>query len=286
MMLFRGRYYIFVRLFFVFIFILTFSIYSFAQNNFISDYNIIDIKPLESKTNIIMPPPIDRDRLEATNKVLQEPPPKRVSTNVLNGLDTHTHSFGLDFGTTIFSMVSAPLAVNLSYEQKNGSTDSALKGKFGFRFTYTYRFAEKIELDATIGTYMVSAFYTNDKSFFNSDVYAIPFSAGVRIYYNKDDNASGFFLLPKAGGTIFITKATLYKGSTYIEGLLPFNRDAFVFDKYVALEFGFRIDLSRTWGIYSGIRPFIDISILDFGFSSVYLLRAVPLPRFSIGILF
>ena len=85
MMLFRGRYYIFVRLFFVFIFILTFSIYSFAQNNFISDYNIIDIKPLESKTNIIMPPPIDRDRLEATNKVLQEPPPKRVSTNVLNG---------------------------------------------------------------------------------------------------------------------------------------------------------------------------------------------------------
>ena len=275
-----------MRFFFILVLLLIYSVFSFAQNNFISDYDIIDIKPLESKTNIIIAPPIDKDRLEATNKALQETPKQEVSTNILNGLNTHIHSFGLDFGTTIFSMISAPLAVNLSYEQKNGATDSALKGKFGFRLTYTYRFSDKIELDATIGTYMVSSFYTNSKSFFNSDVYAIPFSAGVRIYYNKDTNASGFFLLPKAGGTLFITKATLYKGSTYIDGLLPFNRDTFVFDKYVALEMGFRIDLSRAWGIYSGIRPFIDISILDIGFSSVYLFRAVPLPRFSIGILF
>ena len=49
---------------------------------------------------------------------------------------------------------------------------------------------------------------------------------------------------------------------------------------------GFRIDISRSFGLTSGVRPFIDISIMDVGVSFVYALRFVPLPRFSVGIFF
>ena len=49
---------------------------------------------------------------------------------------------------------------------------------------------------------------------------------------------------------------------------------------------GFRIDLSRGMGIDTGVRPFIDISLLDIGLSYTYLLRFIPLPRIAIGVLF
>lgn len=262
--------------------LLAFFIYystSFAITNFISDYDIIDIRPMDTKSNVIIIPVI-------TNRVVTN---KRVDTNTksTNKMPKeYKHSLGLDFGTAIYSMISAPLAVNLSFEQKDGSHDNALSGKFGFRFTYNYNLFKKIDIDATLGVYMLSAAYTNSKSFFNSDVYAIPFSLGIRFYFNKHGNSSGFFLLPKIGGTLFFTKGLLYKGNEYIEGLLAYNRDTFVFDRYLSLELGFRIDISRSLGIDSGPRPFFDISILDIGFSYISIFRIVPLPRLAIGILF
>ena len=75
----------------------------------------------------------------------------------------------------------------------------------------------------------------------------------------------------------------------YVNKFLEFtkeNKDIFVFDKYLALEMGFRIDISKSLGLTSGVRPFIDISIMDVGISFVYVLRFVPLPRFSVGIFF
>ena len=139
-----------------------------------------------------------------------------------------------------------------------------------------------MELDVTLGMYFINTYYTNTKGYYSGSVYAIPFSAGVRFYFNKGNNATGFFLLPKIGGTFFITKANLYR---YDKNKVE-NKNTFVFDKYLALEMGFRIDISRSFGLTSGVRPFIDISIMDVGVSFVYALRFVPLPRFSVGIFF
>lgn len=267
------------RIFNIFILLLIFSGLSFAQSNFISDYNIIDIKPME--TNIMVPfiTNLQTNRIFSNSIFIP-------GTNVYDGEYTHRHSLGIDFGTTIFSTLTAPFLFNLTYEQPDGASRKALDGKFGFRFTYTYRLLQKMDLDVTLGMYFINTYYTNTGSYYSGTVYAIPFSAGVRFYFNKGNSASGFFLLPKVGGTFFITKANLYHYNEINETFSPENKDIFVFDRYIALEMGFRIDISKSLGITSGVRPFIDISIMDIGVSFVYALRFVPLPRFSIGILF
>ena len=252
---------------------LIFSGLSFAQGDFISGYDIIDIKPIE--TNIFVPFITNLQTNSIFSNSLFIP-----GANIYGGAFTHKHSIGIDFGTTIFSTLTAPFLFNLTYEQPDGASRKALDGKFGFRFVYTYGLLEKMDLDITLGMYFMNTYYTNASSYYSGSVYAIPFSAGVRFYFNKGNSSTGFFLLPKLGGTFFITKANLYSLNN------TENKDIFVFDRYLSLEMGFRIYISRTLGVTSGVRPFIDISIMDIGVSYIYLLRFVPLPRFSIGILF
>ena len=258
---------------------LLFSGFAFAQSNFIPDYNIIDIKPME--TNIIVPfiTNLQTNRIFSNSLF-------RPGTNIYNGEFTHKYSLGVDFGTALFSTLIAPFLFNLTYEQPDGAYRKALDGKFGFRFTYTQRLLQKMELDITLGMYVMNSYYTNSGSYYSGSIYAIPFSAGIRFYFNKGNKSTGFFLLPKLGGTFFITKANLYKYDLVNNVFNKENKDIFVFDRYLALEMGFRIDISRILGIESGVRPFIDVSIMDIGVSFVYALRFVPLPRFSVGILF
>ena len=223
------------------------------EGNFIMDYSLIDVTPLETNANL----PI----AISNNNILE------------NGIKSHRHSFGIDFGTTIFATVSAPLLVNSIFKQSERQT---LDGKFGFRLTYTYRLSEKVDLDATFGLYILNTYYSNSTAEYFGGTYAFPLSLGVRIYFNKKDRASGFFFLPKIGATIFATKGT-ENGN---------KKNSTLFDFYVASEMGFRIDMSRKLGINSGVRPFIDISLLDVGVSYSYIFRFIPLPRLAIGILF
>ena len=263
------------RLLNIIVLTLIFSGLSFAQSNFMPNYDIIDINPIDTNIHVPFLTNLQTNRIFSNSIFIP-------GTNIYNENFTHRHSLGFDFGTTIFATLSAPYLFNLTYEQPDGASRKALDGKFGFRFAYTLRLLEKMELDATMGMYFINTFYENSTSHYSGSVYAIPFSLGVRFYFNKHNRSTGFFLLPKLGGTFFKTKANLYRNDlNAIE-----NKDTFVFDRYLALEMGFRIDISRGLGITSGIRPFIDISIMDIGVSYVYLLRFVPLPRFSIGILF
>lgn len=222
-------------------------------DNFIMDYSLIDIIPFDPDTNLL--------------SVISN------ENNFENGIKSHRHSVGIDFGTTIFATLNAPLLVNLLFKQEE---KQALEGKFGFRLTYTYRLTEKIDLDATFGLYILNTYYKNGNSEYFGGTYAFPLSLGLRLYFNKKDRASGFFLLPKIGATIFATKGTengVQKNST-------------LFDFYVASEMGFRIDMSRRLGVNGGVRPFIDISLLDIGVSYSHMFRFIPLPRLAIGILF
>ena len=263
------------RLLNIIILTLIFSSISFAQSNMMPNYDIIDITPIDTNINIPFITNLQTNRIFSNSIFIP-------GTNIYNDIITHRHSLGIDFGTTIFSTLTAPFLFNLTYEQKDGDTRKALDGKFGFRFVYTYRLLEKMELDAALGMYFIKTYYENSTSHYSGNVYAFPFSLGVRFYFNKHNRSTGFFLLPKLGGTFFKTKANLYNNAlNAVE-----NKDAFVFDRYLALEMGFRIDITRALGTTSGVRPFIDISIMDIGVSYVYLLRFVPLPRFSIGILF
>ena len=224
-----------------------------TEENFIMNYDLIDIIPFESETNFT--------------------PAISNNNNFENGIKSHRNSLGIDFGTTIFATVSAPLLVNSFFKQSDRQT---LDGKFGFRLTYTYRLSEKIDLDATFGLYILNTYYSNENTDYFAGTYAFPLSLGLRLYFNKKDRASGFFLLPKIGATIFATKGK-ENGA---------KKNSTLFDFYVASELGFRIDMSRGLGINSGVRPFIDISLLDIGVSYSYILRFVPLPRLAIGILF
>ena len=91
--------------------------------------------------------------------------------------------------------------------------------------------------------------------------------------------------MPKVGATLHIDKIKEF--STNDAGIInKVNKDRIYFDAFIAGEMGFRIDLSRSMGIDTGVRPFIDISLLDIGLSYAYLLRFVPLPRIAIGVLF
>ena len=223
------------------------------DDNFIMDYSLIDVMPFEPDTNLL--------------SVISN------ENNFENGIKSHRHSIGIDFGTTIFTTVSAPLLVNSIFKQEKKQT---LEGKFGFRLTYTYRLTEKIDLDATFGLYILNTYYKNTTTEYFGGTYAFPLSLGLRLYFNKKDRASGFFLLPKIGATIFATKGT-ENGA---------KKNSTLFDFYVASELGFRIDMSRKLGRNSGVRPFIDISLLDVGVSYSYIFRFIPLPRLAIGILF
>ena len=241
-----------------------------TTENFIMDYNLIDIIPLEpEKTNFIISN--DNQNNNKTNN----------KNNYEDSSNSHKHSLGIDFGTTIFSMFTAPLLVNSIFKQPENSPKQTLNGKFGLRLTYTYRILPKIDLDATLGFYIMNTYYTNSTSYYFGETYGIPLSFGLRFYFNKKNRASGFFILPKIGATILITK-----GNEYKNGLIIKNKNDILFDFYTAFEMGFRIDISRNLGINSGVRAFIDISIVDFGVSYSYLFRFIPLPRLAIGILF
>ena len=243
-----------------------------TTENFIMDYNLIDIIPLEpEKTNFIISNN-NQNNNQTNNK-----------NNYEDSSNSHKHSLGIDFGTTIFSMFTAPLLVNSIFKQPENSPKQTLNGKFGLRLTYTYRILPKLDLDATLGFYIMNAYYTNKNStsYYFGETYGIPLSFGLRFYFNKKNRASGFFILPKIGATILITK-----GNKYENGLIIKNKNDILFDFHTAFEMGFRIDISRNLGINSGVRAFIDISIVDFGVSYSYLFRFVPLPRLAIGILF
>lgn len=243
-----------------------------TTENFIMDYNLIDIIPLEpEKTNFIISN--DNQNNNKTNN----------KNNYEDSSNSHKHSLGIDFGTTIFSMLTAPLLVNSIFKQPENSPKQTLNGKFGLRLTYTYRILPKLDLDATLGFYIMNTYYTNkdSTSYYFGETYGIPLSFGLRFYFNKKNRASGFFILPKIGATILITKGNEYKNDLIIK-----NKNDILFDFHTAFEMGFRIDISRNLGINSGVRAFIDISIVDFGVSYSYLFRFVPLPRLAIGILF
>ena len=243
-----------------------------TTENFIMDYNLIDIIPLEpEKTNFIISNN-NQNNNQTNNK-----------NNYEDSSNSHKHSLGIDFGTTIFSMFTAPLLVNSIFKQPENSPKQTLNGKFGLRLTYTYRILPKLDLDATLGFYIMNAYYTNKNStsYYFGETYGIPLSFGLRFYFNKKNRASGFFILPKIGATILITKGNEYKNDLIIK-----NKNDILFDFHTAFEMGFRIDISRNLGINSGVRAFIDISIVDFGVSYSYLFRFVPLPRLAIGILF
>ena len=239
-----------------------------TTENFIMDYNLIDIIPLEpEKTNFII-----SNNNQTNNK-----------NNYEDSSNSHKHSLGIDFGTTIFSMFTAPLLVNSIFKQPENSPKQTLNGKFGLRLTYTYRILPKLDLDATLGFYIMNTYYANEDftSHYFGETYGIPLSFGLRFYFNKKNRASGFFILPKIGATILITKGNKYENDLIIK-----NKNDILFDFHTAFEMGFRIDISRNLGINSGVRAFIDISIVDFGVSYSYLFRFVPLPRLAIGILF
>lgn len=243
-----------------------------TTENFIMDYNLIDIIPLEpEKTNFIISNN-NQNNSKTNNK-----------NNYEDSSNSHKHSLGIDFGTTIFSMFTAPLLVNSIFKQPENSPKQTLNGKFGLRLTYTYRILPKLDLDATLGFYIMNTYYTNKNStsHYFGETYGIPLSFGLRFYFNKKNRASGFFILPKIGATILITK-----GNEYKNGLIIKNKNDILFDFHTAFEMGFRIDISRNLGINNGVRAFIDISIVDFGVSYSYLFRFVPLPRLAIGILF
>ncbi len=236
-----------------------------GEDNFIMDYNLIDIIPIEPDRNLLT--------------VMSN------ENGFENGLQSHRHSLGIDFGTAIFATLNAPILVNLAFPQSENSQKQTLEGKFGFRLTYTYRFTEKIDLDATFGLYVMNTYYANSSSEYSGGTYAIPFSLGLRFYFNKRDRASGFFLLPKIGATIFATKGN---ETAIVDGNRgdTVKKNSTLFDFYVSSEMGFRIDMSRKLGITSGVRPFIDISLLDIGVSYSYIFRFIPLPRLAIGVLF
>ena len=247
-----------------------------TTENFIMDYNLIDIIPLEpEKTNFII-----SNNNQTNNQTNNKTNNKN---NYEDSSNSHKHSLGIDFGTTIFSMFTAPLLVNSIFKQPENSPKQTLNGKFGLRLTYTYRILPKLDLDATLGFYIMNTYYTNKNStsHYFGETYGIPLSFGLRFYFNKKNRASGFFILPKIGATILITK-----GNKYENGLIIKNKNDILFDFHTAFEMGFRIDISRNLGINSGVRAFIDISIVDFGVSYSYLFRFVPLPRLAIGILF
>ena len=198
-----------------------------------------------------------------------------------NGIESHRHSVGVNFGNTIFYMLEAPALVNLLLPS-NDPNNPKLQGTFGLDLTYTYRASEKIDLNVDAGLYTMKTYYDNSSTRYNGSVYGLGLSIGGRFYFNKKDRASGFFIMPKVGTTLFITHGNNYNKTSNS----TVKKDSYIWDFYASGEFGFRIDVSRGLGINSGVRPFFDISIIDIGYSYNHIFRFVLLPRFAIGILF
>ncbi|ACN84573.1 hypothetical protein SZ40_05565 [Brachyspira hyodysenteriae] len=221
-----------------------------------------------------------------------------TSGAIVNAQNYLKHSLGIDFGTTLFSMGTMPLITELIFKTPEGASGKFYDGKFGIRLTYNYTYLPKQSIDATLGFYAFDTHYGNysepvrDGSgniigsgviskFYNGSTIAIPASIGVRFYFNKNDTPSGFFLLPKVGMTTFIVNgkelrddgSTRYKTTT-------------VYDFYISGEMGFRIDLFSQTGANWEVRPFIDISLLELGYSFTPGIRLIPLPRLAIGISF
>ena len=212
------------------------------------------------------------------NEIVTEETNNNINT-VTNTM-SHRHSLGVNFGPTIFYMLTAPTVFNLIFPSGDPS-HLKTQGTFGLGITYTYRASEKIDVNFDAGLYTMKTYYNNANATYNGDVYGLGFSIGGRFYFNKKDRASGFFIMPKVGTTLFITKGNEYKNDGSIV-----NRDTYIWDFYASGEFGFRIDISRGLGVDKGVRPFLDISIMDVGYSYNYIFRFVLLPRFAIGILF
>lgn len=197
------------------------------------------------------------------------------------------HAVGIDFATTIFSAATLPGVANLIFQPKNGDTEKLFKGGFGIRFTYNYRYLPKQAIDATFGIYTFSGHYkgnmqingtTGYDKLYNADVVAIPASIGVRFYFNKRDKDNGFFLLPKVGMTILAVNGRDYQANKQEKSAIA--------NFYISGEMGFKIDMFTKMGANWPVRPFVDISILDFGYSFTHGIRFVPLPRLSIGVAF
>lgn len=203
------------------------------------------------------------------------------TSNLENGIKSHRNSIGLNFGPTIFYMLIAPSTFNLIFPNNNNK-NLKLQGDFGLDLTYTFRASEKIDVNVDAGFYAMKTYYDNTKTEYNGNVYGLGLSVGGRFYFNSKDRASGFFLMPKIGTTLFMTYGREYQKETSSYT----NKNTKILDFYVSGEMGFRIDMSRSLGINSGVRPFFDISIIDIGFSYKSIIRIVPLPRFAIGILF
>ena len=216
---------------------------------------------------------------DISNIVVDKNMQNKITNN--NAIDSHRNSIGINFGPTIFYMLVSPSVANLIMP-KNSNGNLKLQGDFGLDLTYTFRLAEKIDLNVDAGFYAMKTYYDNSTVEYNGNVYGLGFSVGGRFYFNGKDRASGFFLMPKIGTTLFITQ-----GKEYLKDTATYtNRNTNIWDFYISGEMGFRIDISRGLGINSGVRPFFDISILDIGFSYKSIIRIVPLPRFAIGILF
>ncbi|MBW5390839.1 hypothetical protein [Brachyspira hampsonii] len=221
-----------------------------------------------------------------------------ISGTIINAQDYLKHSLGIDFGTTLFSMGTMPLITELIFKTQEGASGKLYDGKFGIRLTYNYTYLPKQSIDATLGFYAFDTHYSDYSEpvrnsagdiiasatlskFYNGSTIAIPASIGVRFYFNKNDTPSGFFLLPKVGMTTFIVNGKELRD----DGTTRYKTTA-VYDFYISGEMGFRIDLFSKTGADWGVRPFIDISLLDIGYSFTPGIRLIPLPRLAVGISF
>lgn len=201
------------------------------------------------------------------------------------------HAVSIDFGTTIFSMVTLPQIGNLIFQPQYG--EKLIKSAFGLRFGYNYKYLPKQSIDVTFGFYVFSSHYgsqnvqdiigmQNMTKFYNADAAAIPASIGVRFYFNKRDRDNGFFLLPKVGMTVF----TVNGRELMADGTEKPKSYSAIANFYISGEMGFKIDMFTKMGSDWPVRPFIDISLLDLGYSFTHGLRFVPLPRLAIGLAF
>lgn len=219
----------------------------------------------------------------------------KISSLCLYAQEYPKHSTGIDFGTTLFSTVTLPLITDNVFKPKEGVAGKMLDGKYGIRLTYNYSYLPNQALDVSIGVYGFDTYYgDNDpvknelgdiissglsKEFYNGSIFAIPASIGVRFYFNKENKPNGFFLLPKLGFTaMIINSKNVYESNdtTY--------KTTYVTDFYIAGELGWKIDLFQENGW--SVAPFIDISLLDIGYSFTHFIRFVPLPRIAIGLYF
>ena len=221
-----------------------------------------------------------------------------TSFSIVHAQDYFKHSIAVDFGTTLFSMGTIPLISDLVFKPKEGASGKVYDGKFGIRLSYNYTYLPKQSLDITLGFYAFDTHYGDYSEpvrdgagniinsgaiskFYNGSTIAIPASIGVRFYFNKSNTPSGFFLLPKVGMTTLIVNGKELRS----DGTTRYKTTT-VYDFYISGEMGFRIDLFSQMGSDWEVRPFIDISLLDIGYSFTPGIRLIPLPRLAIGISF